>query len=100
LTTVLRKHCEAVGRAADDIDPVYREDGTSGRVDLMFSKRIPHHDDRLEHLVVELKRPGTVLDTAMGNQIESYALKVASDERFQGVGTKWTFWLISNDMTP
>ncbi len=100
LTTVLRKHYLLAGRTTDDIDPIYREDGTAGRVDLMFSKRIPHHDNRLEHLVVELKRPGTVLDSSMANQIESYALKVSTDERFQSVGAKWTFWLISNDMTP
>lgn len=100
LTTVLKKHCQLIQRNSNDIDPIRREDGSTGRVDLMFSRRIPHHDERHEYLVVELKRPGTELDTVMGSQIKSYALAVAKDERFQGVNTTWTFWLISNSMTP
>lgn len=101
LTQVLRKHAQLLGRDAKEIDPVRREDGTFGRIDLMFSRQLPIHiEKQREHLIVELKRPGTVLNTEMTSQIRGYALAVARDERFKGVDTTWNFWLISNDMTP
>jgi hypothetical protein len=32
------------------------------------------------------------------SQVKSYAFAVQEDERFRGVPTRWTFWLVSNDM--
>jgi hypothetical protein len=49
-------------------------------------------------LIVELKRPKHVLDDKSLNQIRSYAFAVAADERFRDVHTRWSFWLVSNDM--
>ncbi len=58
LDEVLEKHLELLGRgkASDDHPPILREDGRTGRVDLMLSKRIPLTDQtEREHLVIELK---------------------------------------------
>jgi hypothetical protein len=45
-----------------------------------------------------LKRPTVKIGPEEISQIQSYAFSVASDERFIGVNTKWTFWIISNEM--
>lgn len=98
LTEVLRKHAELQGLEAVINEPVLRIDGRKGIVDLMLSRQIPrNHENELEHLVVELKRPSVEIGKKEIDQIESYALAVAKDERFRGVDAKWHFWIISND---
>ena len=49
---------------------------------------------------MELKRPSQKIDLEVHSQIQSYALAVASDERFDVKNTHWTFIAISNEMTP
>lgn len=99
LTEVLRKHL-----AAKKIDlvvdkAVRRLDGSVGIVDLMLTRSIPcHREHELEHLIVELKRPTVDIGTDELSQIKSYAFAVAKDERFRNIETRWTFWIVSNDM--
>ena len=31
-------------------------------------------------------------------QIEKYAFTVAADEQFRGLNTRWSFWVLSNDL--
>jgi len=98
LTEVLRKHAELEGLATIINEPVLRINRKKGIVDLMLSRQIPRNrENELEHLVVELKRPSVKIGKKDIDQIESYALAVARDERFRGVDTKWHFWIISND---
>ena len=98
LTEVLKKHVELAGFDTIINDPVSRIDGRKGIVDLMLSRQIPRNrDNELEHLVVELKRPNVKIGKKEIDQIESYALAVAKDERFRGVDTKWHFLVLSND---
>jgi len=100
LTTVLRRHKALLGRGdEEDIAPVMRADGSRGIVDLMVSRLIrqPHPEQR-EHLVIELKAPRVKINGAIANQIESYAQAVARDDRFHGTKTRWSFWVVSNDM--
>ena len=98
LTEVLKKHVELAGLDTIINDPVSRIDGRKGIVDLMLSRQIPRNrDNELEHLVVELKRPNVKIGKKEIDQIESYALAVAKDERFRGVDTKWHFLVLSND---
>jgi hypothetical protein len=104
LRQVLRRHLKAQGR--DDVDiaeearaGVVREDGRGGRVDLMLSRLVPHPHGGREHLVVELKRPSVSLGLEQISQVESYALAVASDDRFRDTDTAWEFWLVGNDLT-
>ncbi|MCX6178765.1 MAG: ATP-binding protein [Chlorobiales bacterium] len=79
-------------------DPVLREGGKRGRVDLMFSRMVqPRHDER-DHLVVELKRPSQLINSKIISQVESYALAVAQDPRFLKDKTRWRFMVVSNSM--
>lgn len=97
LNRALAAHKRFLHEELDDWGPVKRADGTTGRVDLMLSRRILRGALR-EHLVVELKRPTRCIDADCVRQIESYAFAVANDERFKGVETTWAFWIVSNDM--
>ena len=99
LTEVLRKHLKAKGLDVAVDEPVRRLDGSVGIVDLMLTRNIPcHRENELEHLVVELKRPTVKIGDEEISQIKSYAFSVIKDERFLGIETRWTFWIVSNEM--
>ena len=99
LTAVLDKHLHLLGRSERSPEPVVREDGSAGIVDLMLSRLIPqNHGDRREHLVIELKRPNQPITHEVAGQIMSYARAVAKDERFADTKTTWSFWAISNEV--
>ncbi|MFP2923767.1 ATP-binding protein [Pyxidicoccus sp. 3LG] len=100
LTRVLRAHLDLTGRKDEVVlAPVLQPDGRRGRVDLMFSRRIPQQRaEEREHLIVELKRPKQSIDLTVAAQIQRYALAVAKDERFRDTTTRWGFWAISNDV--
>lgn len=97
LEEVLELHLGKL-RNKDDSDPVLRENGQQGRVDLMFNRTIqPHHDER-DHLVVELKRPSQPINSKILGQVESYAIAVAKDPRFLKEKTSWRFVVVANSM--
>ncbi len=99
LNDVLDAHLKLLGKRADDDPDVLREDGTTGRVDLMLSRLIPQQRaEEREHLVVELKRPSVAVDRDILMQAQSYADAVADDPRFRDTTTRWVFWVISNEM--
>jgi len=99
LTEVLRKHRKMIGEDIVIDQPVKRIDGKVGIVDLMLSRSVPqNHADEREHLVVELKRPSVKIGAEEITQIEKYAYSVADDERFRPLRTRWSFWVISNDL--
>ncbi|MCK4947710.1 MAG: ATP-binding protein [Candidatus Aureabacteria bacterium] len=99
LTEVLRKHINLSGNNLLVDAPVKRLDESIGIVDLMLSRSIPrNHSNELEHLVVELKAPRIKIGQKEIEQIKSYAFAAAGDERFQGLKTRWHFWVISNDI--
>jgi hypothetical protein len=105
LTTVLRKHLDKLrpperGRRKKKDDPVTRDDGSQAVIDLMLARELPQYGrTRKEYLIVELKRPSQKIDLAVKGQIESYALAVMKDERFDTKNTHWTFIAVSNEMT-
>ena len=106
LNTVLRTHLERLrptGRrkkSKSDEKSVVRDDGSEGVIDLMLARELPQYGKtRREFLVVELKRPSQKIDLEVKSQIESYALAVVRDERFDKANTEWTFVAISTDMT-
>jgi len=99
LTEVLRQHFQKQGREILVDTPVKRLDGTKGIVDLMLSRRVPSaREDEHEHLIVELKAPAVRIGVKETSQIKSYAFAIKNDERFQGVPTRWTLWLLANDL--
>ncbi|RLL74243.1 hypothetical protein D8666_13230 [Ochrobactrum soli] len=99
LTAVLRKHKQAIGEDVVIDAPVKRIDGKVGIVDLMLSRSVPlNHPDEMEHLVVELKRPSQPVGAREITQVEQYAFTIAKDERFRHLKTRWSFWVVSNDL--
>ena len=99
LTTVLRKHRKLLDDHTVIDKPVKHVDKKLGIVDLMFSRALRRHRaDKLDHLVVELKRPSVKIGDKEITQIEKYAISVANDERFRtSNGVRWVFWVISDD---
>ncbi|QEV37349.1 hypothetical protein CP978_01045 [Streptomyces nodosus] len=72
--------------------------GTSGRLDLLLSS-VSGSGRTKQQLVVELKRPRTVLSEAEVAQINSYAYAVTTDERYRhDEETCWEFWLVGNSI--
>jgi len=97
LEEVLAKHLGKLGKRVDDA-PVEVGEGKTGRIDLMLHKAVEPRTGEYDYLVVELKRPSQKINSEVLGQIESYAIAVATDERFQGVKANWTFVAISNEM--
>lgn len=97
LEEVLQLHLGQV-RDPGDLDPVEREGGQQGRVDLMFSRMVTPRNDERDHLVVELKRPSQPINSKILTQVESYALAVANDPRFLKAKTRWRFVVVANEM--
>lgn len=105
LNTVLQKHLDKlrppVKGKRRKVAPVLRDDKTQAVIDLLLAREVPAYaQTRREFLVVELKRPSQKIDLNVHGQIQSYALAVASDERFDTKNTNWTFLAISNEITP
>ncbi len=98
LNEVLRQHCRLLDRDAPAPDPVLREDGSRGIVDLMLSRAARQRKGERHHLVVELKRSSVVLGMAELSQITSYAQAVMNDDRFRDPKVTWDFWLVGNAM--
>ena len=99
LTEVLRKHQKLIGDDTIIDDPVKRVSGKTGIVDLMISRSVPlSRANEREHLIIELKRPSVVIGANEITQIEEYAVAIAEDERFRDLKTRWTFWVVSNDL--
>jgi hypothetical protein len=101
LEDALEIHLTMLGKRTDE-DPseeiVSREDGRSGRIDLMLARAIQPTQGAHEYLVVELKRPKQKINSEVLGQIESYAIAVAKDQRFYQKRTKWTFLAVANEM--
>lgn len=102
LSHVLRAHLSLLGEdvsaAEDPNDPVLLSDGRNGRPDLVLWRAAEVHQNRLEHLVVELKRPSKKLGATEVQQIEMYADAVVEDNRFDRQTTHWEFWLIGDEV--
>jgi len=101
LSEVLKIHLGKKGSSVHLDKPVTRVDGRVGIVDLMLTRSIgKNHSDEREHLVVELKAPKVNIGEDEISQIKSYAFASIADERFRHLKTKWSFWVISNDLKP
>lgn len=103
LTTVLAKHLGKLRPPEKGVRkkiPVLRDDGSQGVIDLLLSREVPAYArQRREYLVIELKRPSQKIDLSVKAQVESYALAVVKEERFDKKNTHWTFLAVSNEMT-
>ena len=103
LNTALKRHIKLLDR--DDLAPdVIAEpvkEASGGRkqaiVDLMLARQLPQTRKRLEHLVIELKRPSVDIGPKEAQQIKDYAKAVADDDRFDKVNVEWDFVAVSNN---
>ncbi len=100
LTEVLRKHRKLIGAdVVIDDEPVRRIGGKVGIVDLMLSRSVPRsRPDEREHLIIELKRPSVKIGRDEIGQIKDYAFAIAEDQRFASHTTRWSFWVVSNEL--
>jgi hypothetical protein len=80
-----------------DLEPVRREDGSAGIVDLMLGQASRGSRGR-EHLVIELKAPRVRIGHKEVGQIKSYAEAVAGDPQFADTDVQWDFWIVSTEM--
>jgi hypothetical protein len=98
LDAVLDRHLAKLGRDVRNSEPVRRDDGSIGIVDLMLSRANRENGTR-QHLIVELKAPRVVVGLAEVFQIQSYADAVIADAQFRDTDTRWDFWLVTTNMT-
>lgn len=100
LDAVLIRHLKELGREAENgqLNPVRREDGRTGIVDLLLGRAHRGSSGR-EHLVVELKAPKVKIGQAEVAQIKSYAEAIVSDPQFLDARVSWDFWVVSTEMT-
>jgi hypothetical protein len=98
LTQVLAAHLHLLGEDIElaNLRPALREDGRDAIPDLVLSRTLETAENKYAHLVVELKRPSHTLTSADIEQIRSYAVAVAGDDRFQQPNVRWTYVLIGN----
>ncbi len=100
LTNVLRRHLDLNRVELLDEQPVLREDGSEGIIDLMLSRAVPQaRSEQNEHLIVELKRPSIPVGSDEATQVKEYATAVALDGRFRDTNTRWEFWAVSNKVS-
>ncbi len=98
LTNALNRHLPRLESRSVPQQRVQLHHGTSGRLDLLLSC-VSGAGRTKQHLVVELKRPRTVLTEAEVAQINSYAYAVTTDERYRhDEQTRWEFWLVGNSI--
>jgi hypothetical protein len=98
LREVLRRHVALLGRnkLADESEDMF--EGKRRIVDLILWRAIPQTANRLEHLVVELKRPSVSIGADELTQIKNYAYKVADDLRFNKTDVHWEFIVVSTEL--
>ncbi len=103
LNTVLHKHLGKLRpseKRPKKQPAVLRDDGSQAVIDLLLGREVPAYaSTRREYLVIELKRPSQKIDLEVKGQVESYAMAVAADERFDKANTFWTFLAVSNEMS-
>jgi hypothetical protein len=92
LTDLARTHLKLAG-LPDEVAPIRRSDGRTGRTDLHLAVSDKQHD-RIRHLVVELKAPHVELGRDELNQVEDYANVVLDNPAFATSRSEWDFILV------
>jgi len=98
LKNVLKKYLKHLDR--DELAPNISVDAANDVTlipDLCLWKQYPIHGERIENLVIELKRPIKILGKKELDQIEGYAYAIADDALFPKENTKWNFLLLGMD---
>lgn len=98
LKNLLKEHIAKLGRSelVPDIPPEAVQDLTRIPDICLFEQIWPGYE-KLEHLVIELKRPTLTLTMKEVDQIRDYAITVAKNPLFDKDRTKWHFILLGQD---
>ena len=98
LKNLLKEHIAKMGRSelVPDIPPEAVQDLTRIPDICLFEQICPGYE-KLEHLVIELKRPTLTLTMKEVDQIRDYAITVAKNPLFDKDRTKWHFILLGQD---
>ncbi|MGH3787500.1 MAG: hypothetical protein ACRDRG_13335 [Pseudonocardiaceae bacterium] len=101
LDAVLKRHLEALGHDVSiaELQPVRREDGGVGIIDLLLGRASRGKNGR-EHLIVELKAPKVKIGQKEVSQIKEYAEAVIGDPQFTDPRVSWDFWIVSTELSP
>lgn len=95
LKNVLKKYLKHLERV--DLSPTIPTEAMSNAnliPDLCLWKQYCIQEERMENLVIELKRPTKTLGEKELSQIKNYAYAIADDESFPKENTKWKFLLL------
>ncbi|MEA5096478.1 MAG: ATP-binding protein [Sedimentibacter saalensis] len=65
--------------------------------DLCLWRQYPIQEERIENLIIEIKRPTKILGQNELAQIKKYAYAIADDPLFPKENTKWNFLLLGMD---
>lgn len=98
LKNVLTKYLSYLER--NDLTPEIPDEAANDATlipDLCLWKQYPIQDERLENLIIELKRPTKRLGKKELDQIETYAFAISADPQFPKENTKWNFLLLGHD---
>lgn len=98
LSEVLARHLRHLERDSLNLANIEVEGKKTAIVDLMLTKTV-EDSEKQHHLVVELKRPDCTVGYEERKQIETYAMAVASDERFRDAAASWDFVLVANRLS-
>lgn len=109
LRTALKQYINLLGRdslTAEEIDQADVVDAHGARTvvdlilsdvtELMVGRVVEQHENRREHLVIELKRPSVSIGWDEVSQIMNYADTIAADARFDMATTRWEFWIVGD----
>lgn len=98
LKNVLKEYIKSLGR--DELIPTIPKEAVEDLTripDICLWQQYPDREERVENLIVELKRPSCVLSKTELDQIEDYVFKIATNNLFPKEKTKWNFILIAKD---
>lgn len=100
LTTLLKQHLQCLGRHDLVDSPVRDTDGNElRRVDFMFGRSLEFNRQRIEHLVVEIKKPSLVVGESELTQLQNYRKAVVGDARFDLDDVAWDFVLLGTEFS-
>lgn len=98
LKNVLKEYIRSLGR--EDLIPTIPKEAIEDLTripDICLWQQYPDYSDKVENLVIELKRPSCVLSKIELDQIEDYAFQISQNNLFPKEKTKWNFIIIAKD---
>lgn len=90
----INKTTKGVGKSRDSVEKLKNPDANK-EMDI-FAFRQTKDSNRIENLIIELKRPSVKLGELEMSQIKTYMRTILSEPQFNSTNAKWTFILVGN----